>query len=47
MSAFAQSWATYLNTNNVFEHNPAAGKNKYGENISWMWSSATGKYLYI
>ncbi|XP_060596663.1 Golgi-associated plant pathogenesis-related protein 1-like isoform X3 [Ruditapes philippinarum] len=42
MSAFAQSWATYLNTNNVFEHNPAAGKNKYGENISWMWSSATG-----
>ncbi|XP_060596666.1 Golgi-associated plant pathogenesis-related protein 1-like isoform X2 [Ruditapes philippinarum] len=44
ITAFAQDFATYLDTNGLWHHNPNASANGYGENLSWMSNpAATGQ----
>ncbi|XP_060596662.1 Golgi-associated plant pathogenesis-related protein 1-like isoform X2 [Ruditapes philippinarum] len=41
MNALAHNWAIYLFTNDVYMHNP---DEKYGMNLSWMWSSSAYEF---
>lgn len=42
VSKYAQSWANYLNNNDLFEHRT---QKKYGENLSWMSGNVNGNNI--